>query len=84
MFDDTLNVLFSWAGTHTKASFSLNKNILDAILTAVRSKDSKFTLNDLSKFFQEHLKQAKSRLERNQYDTKLNMFFIHVLILFYF
>lgn len=64
ILDDNLCIKYTWSGTHVKASFKPFKDVIDAILSAVRSKHATYTLYELADFFKKHLRQSKSRLGR--------------------
>lgn len=62
LVEDLVYVAYSWRGTVTKAKFSAQTEFLNIILGAIRMKHKKY--DDLTKFFQDHLKQSSVRLNR--------------------
>lgn len=63
--DDNIYLLFSWRATNNKLKFSSYKDILNVMLTAIRKKHSLFTMDELGRFYQDHLKYAKGRVAQH-------------------
>lgn len=61
---DDIYMRYSWNGTLSKASFCNFKELIDVVLSVVRYQHPDFTMQELIKFYQDHLKQAKFRLNR--------------------
>lgn len=64
IISDGVYIAYSWAGTKTKMKYCIFKGILDTILAAIHTHYDNFTMAELIKVIQEHLKHTKNRLER--------------------
>lgn len=63
---DNVYMEYTWAGTTAKSNFSAFKETVNLTLTVIRHKHKTFTMEELSRFYQDHLRQAKVRLTRKR------------------